>query len=336
MATGVFIYAKPKTQVEKNHNKEAQLILEAKRSQYILENQATGSGLIPSHKFKANFMDYFSEYVTMNKRFGNRSLECSFKYFVKFVAKDHISPIDITETFCQRFRQFLMDTLTSETPANYFARFKKVLKAATKDGYYRISPAEDVKSKKGKPGKLKENLEAEEYIKLLKTPCFNTEVREAFIFSCYTALRWCDVKKLKWSDISGNQLKTQIVQSKTGKRLSISLHPIAKEILEKRRGVSTVEKAEINVFKLPSHNAAIVLLDQWCRNARIRKHITWHCARLSFSILLQDAKVDNATVALLLGHTTTKYVDEIYKRHRPKDQICSISRLPMPDKYIMN
>lgn len=64
---------------------------------------------------------------------------------------------------------------------------------------------------------------------------------------------------------------------------------------------------------------------QSCRNL---KHITWNCARLSFSILLQDANVNAATVALLLGHTTSKYVNDIYKRYRPKDQAQAISQLP--------
>jgi integrase len=48
---------------------------------------------------------------------------------------------------------------------------------------------------------LKEHLEAEEYIALLNTPCLNQQVKLAFLFSCYTGLRWVDVKKLEWKDI---------------------------------------------------------------------------------------------------------------------------------------
>jgi integrase len=43
---------------------------------------------------------------------------------------------------------------------------------------------------------------------------------------------------------------------------------------------------------------------------------------------LQDANVDTATVALLLGHTSTKYVDEVYKRYRPENQMEVILKLP--------
>jgi hypothetical protein len=95
LTTGVFIYVKPKNQIEKNHNKEASLLLETKRSQYILENQAVGSGFIPSRKFKANFIDYFDEYVKLNQRKGNRHLQNSFKHFKTFVKNDFISPLDI-------------------------------------------------------------------------------------------------------------------------------------------------------------------------------------------------------------------------------------------------
>ena len=70
------------------------------------------------------------------------------------------------------------------------------------------------------------------------------------------------------------------------------------------------------------------MLGIWTREAGLKKKITWSCARLSFSVLLQDKNVDSATVAYLLGHTTTKQVNRIYKRHRPKDQYATISNLP--------
>jgi len=327
-AAKVFSYAKPKNQVEKNHNKQAQLLLITKKSQLILESQATGTGFIPAHRYQHNFLDYYADYVKNNSRRGNRHLEGSLKHFKTFLAKDFLAPIDITENFCTRFRQYLLDRFNGDTPANYFSRFKNVLKAATKEGYYRINPVEDVKAKSGKKRKLKEHLEAHEYIQLLKTPCYHQDIREAFILSCYTALRWCDVRQLDWVDIKGDQLKTRIIQEKTGEPLIITLHPISKVILEKRKAIRPPESTSSKVFKLPSHDGANKILGQWCQAAGIHKHITWHCARLSFSILLQDASVDDATVALLLGHTTTKYVHQTYKRHRPKDQSANIQKLP--------
>jgi hypothetical protein len=52
MATGIFIYTRPKDQLEKNHNKEALILVATKKSELLLERQAIGTGFIPGHKLK--------------------------------------------------------------------------------------------------------------------------------------------------------------------------------------------------------------------------------------------------------------------------------------------
>jgi integrase len=332
-STGVFIYTNPKNQVEKNHNKQATLILETKKSQLIIEQQAVGSAYIPAHKFKANFIEYFEEYVELNKRKGNRHLASSLKQFKLFVKKDFISPIDITENFCKRFRQFLLDKFTGETPGGYYARFKWVINAAESDGYFQKNPTANVFAKSNPSARLKENLEVDEYLKLLQTPCLNEEVKSAFIFCCYTGLRWADIKKLQLCDIRDSILTTRIIQAKTGFPVTLTLHPIANSVLEKQKMKGhLILNRNKSLFLLPSADGANKTLNQWMKAAGIEKHVTWSCARLSFSILLQDRNVDDATVAYLMGHRTTDQVRKTYKRHRPKNQAETISNLPTPDK----
>lgn len=331
-STGIFIYTKPKDLTERNHNKQALALIKVKESQLTIEQQAIGTAFIPLHKFKTNFLDYFVEFVELNKRKGNRHLTNSLKQFKKFIKGDFIAPIDITENFCKRFRQYLLDKFTGETPLNYYSRFKWAVNAAASDGYFLKSPTEKVFAKSNPSTNLKENLEVDEYLKLLKTPCFNEEVSCAFIFSCYTGLRWVDVKKMKWTDLQGNILTTRIIQAKTGQPVTLTLHPIAVAIFERQRNRKAVDirKSEY-VFALPSADGANKIVNEWVRRASISKYITWSCARLSFSILLQDENVDDATVAYLLGHTTTKQVQRIYKRHRPKNQVATIGLLPTPE-----
>lgn len=339
-STGIFVFKRPKNQIEKNHNKEALSLLELKRSQLIIERQAVGTGFIPKHKFKENFVDYYEEYIRLNKRDGNRHLENSLTQFKLFAEDKFVSPVDITQNFCKRFRQYLLDKFTGETPANYYARFKWVIAAATNDGYFKVNPTENIPSKPNPSTKLKDNLEVEEYIELLNTPCFNQEVQYAFILSCYTGLRWIDVKRLQWKDINGAILTTRIIQKKTGHPVILTLHPIANSILKKREQLAGdyYHNGENCVFRLPSQDGCNKVLGQWIGNSHIRKHITWSCARLSFSILLKDQNVDDATIAYLLGHTTTKQVQKTYKRHRPKNQLETISHLPSPDlmPYFLN
>lgn len=146
--TGIFVYAKLKTALEKQHNKEAFALLKVKESEAIIEMQSIGTPFIPTHKFKENFFDYFTEYVEKNKRPGNRHLQGSLKNFRLFVGKDIIHLSAITENLCISFRRYLLDRFNGETPADYISEFRRVLQAATSDRYFRVSPAEKVFSKK--------------------------------------------------------------------------------------------------------------------------------------------------------------------------------------------
>ncbi len=325
--------------VKKDNGQLQVSLIELKKSQLTIEKQAVGTAFIPQHKFKANFLDYYTDYVKQHQRKGNRHLQNSLTQFKAFMGKDFVAPIEISENLCKRFRRYLLDKYTGETPSDYYSRFKWVLAAATVDGYYLQNPTEKVSAKSNPSTKLKEFLEVEEYLDLIKTPCLNAEVQEAFIFCCYTGLRWVDVFTLSWEQLNRSVLTTRIIQAKTGLPVTLTLHPIAKLILEKRkRLLDNRDNKKALVFRLPSADGANKILLQWIKATAINKHITWSCARLSFSILLQDKLVDDATVAYLLGHATTEQVRKTYKRHRPKDQTTTISNLPSPEllPYFLN
>jgi integrase/recombinase XerD len=318
IATGIFTYTNPKNAVEKNHNKEALTILEFKKSQMILSNQSTGSGYIPSHKLKSNFLDFYQDYVKQNFRAGSRHLPASFTQFKNYLNAGFISASDITSETCENFRSYLLKKYNGETPANYFREFKRVIKSGKKNGYFVNNPAEDIQSKENPNRKRKEVLEAEEWTKLLRTPCLNHEIKRAFITSMYVGLRWCDIKTLKWENIKSETVA--LIQNKTKVIVEVPLHPIVKELLgSKKEGL---------IFNLPTSDGANKLLKDWCKSAGIEKHITWHCARLSFSVLLQDESVNTATVAGMLGHTTTRQVEQTYQRYRVHVGKKAIDKLP--------
>jgi integrase len=152
----------------------------------------------------------------------------------------------------------------------------------------------------------------------MNTPCLNHEVKKAFVFSLYTAFRWADIKPLVWENIKGETVS--IIQKKTGIALEIPLHKIAREIIGKpKTGL---------VFNLPTPDGANKILRQWCADAKLKKHITWHCARHSFSVLMQMKGTDIATVAGMLGHTSTSYVHKTYQRYIKKEAQKAILHLP--------
>ena len=141
-------------------------------------------------------------------------------------------------------------------------------------------------AKSNKNHKRKEHLEVEEYIAIIRTPYLNEELREAFVLCYYTGLRWCDVKPLNWKHIGKDEIVFTTNQEKTDVENRITLHPIAKAILDRRCKRLAPGVGKGLVFRLPSQDLALRKLDTWCKTAGIQKHITWHSARLSFSILL--------------------------------------------------
>jgi hypothetical protein len=72
----------------------------------------------------------------------------------------------------------------------------------------------------------------------------NAEVRDVFVFGCYVAQRHIDYSKISYKDIKDNYVI--ILQKKTGHRIRIPLHPVAKEIMDKYNGV--LPKISIQTF----------------------------------------------------------------------------------------
>jgi len=119
----------------------------------------------------------------MNKKEGNRHIEGSLHDFKEFLRKDleklHGSkpaePLSIgagifNERICIRFRDFLVGRHTGKTPANYFGRFKSMMKDATDAGYFKRNPAEKVIAKKGKDNPKKDTLTYKEFLYLCDIP----------------------------------------------------------------------------------------------------------------------------------------------------------------------
>jgi integrase/recombinase XerD len=318
ISTGIFTYRRPIDDIQRRHNNEALAILEAKRAQMILNQQSSNSGYFLQHKLQSNFFEYYETFVKSNRKYGNRHLENSLRAFKTFIGKDTIEAQDITEKLCRKFQNYFLEKYHGETSSGYFMRFKRVLKKATKDGYFRHNPSQELPAKVGGNKKLKEILNADEYSKLMKTPCLNHEVKKAFVFSLYTGLRWVDIKLLSWSMIKNNSVS--VIQNKTKIPLEIPLHSIAKSTLgESKEGL---------VFHLSTQDGANKILGKWCTDAKLDKHITWHCARHSFSVLLQQKGVDIATIAGILGHTSSKYIHDTYKRYIKIDAEKASQKLP--------
>lgn len=135
-------------------------------------------------------------------------------------------------------------------------------------------------------------------IKLL-TSRIKTDLHRAFLFSCFTGLRISDVKKMKWSDFNVDNGMTRLFfrQKKTLRFEYLDISKTAMQFLPNKK------EGEDLVFKLPSSVRQII---DWTHKAGIRKHITYHCSRHTFAVLMLNLNTDIYTVSKLLGHTDVK------------------------------
>lgn len=302
----LIVFDKAKTVLERQHNKEvyekAELIRAERERQFFSDEI---DDIIEQKKTKnQDFTAYFETYLVNYQKKDKRVMQGVFLHFKDFAPK-HITAKEITESFCYDFKNYLSEKLNGESPQTYFARFKKMLRQATRDKLFKAFPAQDVKNDKVDESLTKDVLSIEEVQALAVAECGNKDVKRAFLFACNTGLRFVDIKALQWKNITNDVLT--IEQSKTkdkakdGGKAEIVLNPTAKELL------GMPAKKEDYIFKLPTHNATLKNLDNWAKRASIEKHITFHCARHTFGTLLAYYQTDIMTISKLLGHTSLKH-----------------------------
>lgn len=192
---------KASTPIDRQHNKETLKMAESLRAKREIYINSLEHGFEPEYKKKVNFITYFEDFLSNYKNKDIRIVRYCCKYFKEFAGKDYLYPYEVTEQFCLDFKAYLESHLNGETPHNYFAKLKKLLKQATRDKILPINPALDIQNKKTE-GIKKDILSTDEIQALASAYCGNLEVKRAFLFACCTGLRYCDVEALKWSNIS--------------------------------------------------------------------------------------------------------------------------------------
>ena len=314
--------------------KEKKLIVDRIRAEREIELTGSQYGYTPKNKSKVNFIDYFKLFLDNYTGQDHRLVRYSLEKFIVFqdktnkakgygnlkglekleylISKSNKIPCSrITTKICQEFAKHLTHGagLKGESPYNYFSKFKKVIKIATRDGYFQSNPCEDISVKRIK-GQLKKNILTAEELKLLyNTDCGNAETKRAFLFSCFTGLGAAEMRQIKWSNIKNGKL--DIKRAKTGIQILNELPETAKEVLGIRG------KANEYLFTLPSDTAINKALKVWVKNAGIDKHVTFYSGRHTFAVLLLKNGTNLKTIADAMGQTSTKetikylnYIDE--------------------------
>lgn len=146
-------------------------------------------------------------------------------------------------------------------------------------------------------------LTKEELLALIEASTTNETTKQAFLFCCFTGLRYSDVSALTWRNIKqvngGLVVSIQSMQ-KTGKQVTIPLNQSALKWLPDRNGCKPGQK----VFDMTCLSACDRCLKKMAVAAGIEKNISFHTSRHSMATLSLAAGGDLYTVGKLLGHTS--------------------------------
>lgn len=142
------------------------------------------------------------------------------------------------------------------------------------------------------------------------------QVRDIFLFSCYTGLSYADVMKLKATDIAigidGEQwIFTSRTKTETVSR--IPLLPVAKEIVQKYASILQGDSLSPVLPRL-SNQRLNSYLKELCDICGFQKQLTFHCARHTFATTVTLTNgVPIETVAKMLGHKSLRTTQQYAK-----------------------
>ncbi len=148
-----------------------------------------------------------------------------------------------------------------------------------------------------------------------------------FLFSCYTGLRFQDIKNLRkenfYFEVIGGkrQLFLKVIQHKTRSEVTIPVLSKAEEIIN-----VYYKKCNKTIFNVRSNQITNTRLKDIIRAAGIDKNISFHCARHTFATLALDRGVSFDVVSKLLGHASLR-TTQIYAQITNENKFFQISKM---------
>jgi integrase len=290
-----------------------------------LEKFASGRGdSSPSDFEETSFISYMRQLAEDKKRPNTRiGWLQALKHFEAFMEGQDVTFGELNRRLFERFKEYLEKEVRTANSANsYLMRVKAALSHAIHDERLAENPARHITIKTTR--KLPTYLTLDEVQQLASTPIRNINVRNAFLFSCFSGLRVSDVQALQWEQIVDGHIKFS--QVKTGSPEILPLSEQAKAILEDQRRISP----NGNIFILPSTQAIDGQLLTWAKAAGV-KRFSFHISRHTFAVLALEIG-DIYMVSKLLGHKDLK-TTQIYATvtdRRKQDAVAKLPRIELP------
>ena len=316
----------------RRHNEEMMkqaMAIKARRTQECLLQIKQA---LTQHKSGLLFTDWMACVVQTKARNG-QSLKRAETYttalchLTAFFAGRRVKLQEVDKTMLLDFIHYLRTTanrrggtLNPSTVGVYFAAVVSALQQACCDGFLDENPARRLSAEERKilmsPEAHHTHLTIDE-IKALQNVGLRRgkDTLAAFLFACFTGLRFSDVATLRHTDIKteGERRYIDKTMVKTRRHIVIPLSASAERWLPDGKAAS-----DIPVFDLPTFRWVEICLKRMARDAGIVKDLTFHSSRHTFATLQITLGSDLYTVSRLLGHrnirSTQIYADIVAQK----------------------
>lgn len=296
------VYSNPKTKEQRLFNKTIEEISESIRCQRYIQIVRCDYNFLGKDNLDGDFLEYFHR----NADFHGPKFEAARLHFEEFCG--HSCKFkDLSPSLCEKYRFYILHdkhlancdkSIKHNTASSYFNVFLNIVKLAFKDNIIPDDYTKDVRPIKWNHDINKDYLTVEE-IQLLEQMKYDKhpQLPQACLFSIYTGLRRSDILDLKWEHFvrRGNHvyIEKKIVKTEMFVRLPLSRDAL--RIIGKRKKEGTVF-TELTISILNIH------VKRWLELANIRKHITFHCFRHTYAMMLTEKGISTNIISSLLCH----------------------------------
>ena len=324
-----------KTSADKEANKETLRLAQAIQAKKIVELQNTVHGFsVEKTRSNINVLSYIKKIIDGKKTHSSKKGYHSLMVILTKYAGKEVTFKDVDVKFCEEFINYIKKAKTKtgsiiapNTQRNYFSLLKCILNSAINDGIINNNPTTRLK-KNILPKKQETNicyLTANELKQIEATNGICKKVKQAFLFSCYTGLRFSDIKNLRWENVTtrdDGKMYIDYRQQKTGKVETLPLAQKAVELLPDKG----TEKLTDNVFNFGNNVYSNTELKLLSALSGINKKITFHVARHTYATLLLTLEVPIETVSKNLGHSDI-HTTQIYAKVMAQKQRAAVDLL---------
>lgn len=322
-------YSAPGVRVSDDDKEKMKAINEI-RNQRETEVDFEGHGLKQYSKMNYNLLDYFEERLKIRY---NSKLECLNIHLNRYLGKKKVVFNDVDEDFLERLQCYFLTKVSSNTTHAYMSVFRQQFNKLVVKGMIQVSPFNTFKIvPEGDTEKTTLDIEEVRILAGYTPKRGNHQVRQAFLFACFTGLRFSDIKKLSYDEIIDRQLIFR--PAKTSRK--IVKVPLAPDALAILAGVPRHPVNKKVFWSLPASQVVNTYLKFWGLEAGLKKNLHFHAARHTFATIGLTFGIDIYTMKELLGHSKLE-MTQIYAKLVDQKRMLEMMKFPsltVEDKII--